>query len=239
MKQLLRPVTFVLALCLCCRAATSATVHFTFTGIGINGSMASGAFAIDDAALEPAYYGQISQYAPIFNFSLTISNIPGESAASLSFDPQGYAVLFGLDNAGVPRIIPGASFTFPSGNWYRLDANTDFYAPPFTPDYHSRLSFASVSTVQRDDITWAPAILVVPELDGDYNFDSFVDAADYAIWRKTDGTQARYNLWRSHFGGPPGSGAGASVNVSVPEPATLVLLLFAVADWCLRRGRAA
>lgn len=163
MTHSLRAIALVLALFFCCRAAIATTVDFTFTGTGINGSVASGAFSIDDAALQPAFYGQISQFAPVFNFSLTLSNIPGDGTGSHAFDPQGSSVFFGMDSGGIARIIPGATFSFPSGNYYQLTANTDFYAPPFTPDYHSVLDFISFSRVQKDDITWAPAARVVPE----------------------------------------------------------------------------
>ena len=41
----------------------------------------------------------------------------------------------------------------------------------------------------------------VPTLQGDYNTDGVVDAADYVVWRKTDGTNpAGYNTWRTNFG---------------------------------------
>jgi hypothetical protein len=51
--------------------------------------------------------------------------------------------------------------------------------------------------------------------------------------------QADYDLWRAHFGQTAGSGAGTAANSAVPEPATRVLLMFAVAGWCVRRGPAA
>jgi hypothetical protein len=83
--------------------------------------------------------------------------------------------------------------------------------------------------------------LLAPALnpDGDFNHDGAVDAVDYVVWRKTDGMAAGYNAWRSHFGQPPGGGTGAMANVAVPEPATGMLLMFAAAGWCFRRGRAA
>jgi T5SS/PEP-CTERM-associated repeat protein len=88
-------------------------------------------------------------------------------------------------------------------------------------------------------------------LPGDYNNNGSVDAADYVVWRKNQGTThvlpndpiggtigpAHYNQWRAHFGQPPGSGAGLNANAAVPEPATLVLLIIAAAGWCLRRCR--
>ncbi|MEX2546100.1 MAG: hypothetical protein WD316_13305 [Phycisphaeraceae bacterium] len=37
-------------------------------------------------------------------------------------------------------------------------------------------------------------------LEGDYNGDGVVDAADYVVWRKTDGSAEGYNTWRTNFG---------------------------------------
>ena len=63
--------------------------------------------------------------------------------------------------------------------------------------------------------------LIVPLDDsiipGDFNRDGAVDAADFVEWRKTDGTPAGYNIWRSHFGQTAGSGAGANANATVPN----------------------
>jgi hypothetical protein len=74
---------------------------------------------------------------------------------------------------------------------------------------------------------------------GDYNLDGIVDAADYIVWRKSGGTPAAYNTWRSNFGRTAGSGSGATAgrrsavadlpSSAVPEPAALSLLLFAAA----------
>ena len=77
-------------------------------------------------------------------------------------------------------------------------------------------------------------------LPGDFNANGVVDAADYVIWRKGLGTiytQDDYNLWRTNFGRPGGSGAGVDANTAVPEPATSVILMSAAAGWCLRRRR--
>jgi hypothetical protein len=70
---------------------------------------------------------------------------------------------------------------------------------------------------------------------GDFNNNGIVDAADYIIWRKTDGTPAGYNAWRTHFGQPGGSGAGAIANAAVPEPTTLVLVLIGTLALLSRR----
>ena len=48
--------------------------------------------------------------------------------------------------------------------------------------------------------------------DVDYNGDGTVDAADYVAWRKNPGNFGGdpdgYNLWRTKFGEPDGSGGG-------------------------------
>jgi hypothetical protein len=83
---------------------------------------------------------------------------------------------------------------------------------------------------------------------GDFNDDGIVSAADYVIWKKTEGTieeghpadadnsnvvdAADYAIWRENFGSTRhdqhehnhGNGAGASLAANVPEPSTLALL---------------
>jgi hypothetical protein len=70
---------------------------------------------------------------------------------------------------------------------------------------------------------------------GDYNGNGTVDAADYVLWRNggplqndpTPGLQAAdYDFWRSRFGATAGS-ASASAS-AVPEPATCILILLAL-----------
>ena len=76
-------------------------------------------------------------------------------------------------------------------------------------------------------------------LDGDYNDNDVVDAADYVVWRDNLNTtnalpndptpgmvdQSDYNLWRANFGNTAGPGLGSA---TVPEPTCLGLALFAV-----------
>jgi hypothetical protein len=75
--------------------------------------------------------------------------------------------------------------------------------------------------------------VVAPGLPGDFNGDGSVDAADYVIWRKTDGTQADYETWRANFGRITDSGAADVAyssdrnNVGIPEPGAFWLALSA------------
>jgi hypothetical protein len=67
---------------------------------------------------------------------------------------------------------------------------------------------------------------------GDYNRDAVVDAADYVAWRKTDGTLAGYNLWRTNFGRTAVGGFASST--TVPEPAAALLLVLGAIMGCFR-----
>jgi hypothetical protein len=72
-------------------------------------------------------------------------------------------------------------------------------------------------------------------ISGDYNNNGVVDAADYVVWRNTNGTStslpndstpgtvtsADYDVWKANFGKTPGS--GSLEGGGVPEPATWLL----------------
>jgi hypothetical protein len=86
-------------------------------------------------------------------------------------------------------------------------------------------------------------------LDGDYNSDGVVNAADYTLWADNLGTnnplandtigglitEAHYLQWKNNFGNAQSSGSGAAV----PEPVSLVLLILGVIGCCGARTRKA
>jgi hypothetical protein len=79
------------------------------------------------------------------------------------------------------------------------------------------------------------SVVTAAGIPGDYNGNGVVDAADYVVWRKglaTTYVQADYNVWRAHFGQPPGSGAGTITTSAVPEPTTLVMVILVVLAMC-------
>ena len=74
--------------------------------------------------------------------------------------------------------------------------------------------------------------LVSTSLSGDYNHDGKVDAADYVVWRKSNGSQSDYNTWRSHFGQPAGSGGATLRRAAVGGRARAVYYFAAVIGSC-------
>lgn len=81
------------------------------------------------------------------------------------------------------------------------------------------------------------AIVTATSLDGDYNDDGVVNAADYVVWRNnelssvtlpndtTPGsvTEADYDVWVANFG----AGGGLGATAAIPEPGTAVLTVIA------------
>jgi hypothetical protein len=65
-------------------------------------------------------------------------------------------------------------------------------------------------------------------LPGDFNNDGTVDAADYVVWRKSNGTPQQYADWRANFGASSdGSSASSAISeLAAPEPSSIVLLAF-------------
>jgi hypothetical protein len=85
-------------------------------------------------------------------------------------------------------------------------------------------------------------VLLSVFLQGDFNKDGNVDAADYAMWRKFDGNSAEYDQWRENFGNSSVSVAAthaANSNGNVPEPQSLVIVSLVAASCCLKYRRLA
>jgi alpha-tubulin suppressor-like RCC1 family protein len=98
-------------------------------------------------------------------------------------------------------------------------------------------------------------LVAEPRLEGDYNDNGVVDAADYVVWRDTleqlvlpgrgaDGfangeiTALDYRYWKARFGNTLGAGDAAGLaNLAVPEPSAVALLLLILAEVVYQRSR--
>ncbi len=134
-----------------------------------------------------------------------------------------------------------------------IDANTfDQQAAEATDNIQMTYSLASGELVKGIvEYFYDPT----PILPGDYNNNGVVDAADYVVWRRNEGTSnplpndpdggmigsAQYNTWRSNFGNTlsgAGQGSGGlSSSTTVPEPTSLLLVVLGFAGTCLWRRR--
>lgn len=77
-------------------------------------------------------------------------------------------------------------------------------------------------------------------LDGDFNGDGVVDAADYSVWRDGLGStyaQDDYDVWKMNFGQVAGIGSSSSLSVPEPTSARLALGILVVAVVSCRGAR--
>ena len=95
------------------------------------------------------------------------------------------------------------------------------------PGTHSEGNFV-LTNFTIDAVEGVP----LPDLDGDYNDNDVVDAADYVQWRKSLTTQDplandplglpidqdQYDQWRENFGNMSGSGAASLDRLRFPNP---------------------
>ncbi|MEO0529730.1 MAG: hypothetical protein AAF266_04040 [Planctomycetota bacterium] len=204
--------------------------------------------------------------APEIVYSLGL-NAPGSASFALTSDPTTFDPATGIAASGPP---PGAdpaeaidryregweALPIPSpGFWHYAVADTSPYvggawtsstaglaerflsdgawdAWTFDPTFRS-IAFA-------DEPVAAPTPAEAAPLAGDYNRDGLVDAADYTLWRDSEGTTALFlssgadgdangvidaadeSAWRERYG------RAADFTVAIPEPSAAALVGFLV-----------
>lgn len=139
------------------------------------------------------------------------------------------------------KLLPSTGVLFPAyrgGAWsHSVESNG--------AAYRALYSWGTADSYAHFGLRIASA---VPSLQGDYNDDGSVDAADYVVWRDNLGSttpllnsnplsatpslvdEEDYTFWVSRFG------TGAGLATGVPEPATALSLVVLGAP-ALRRGR--
>jgi hypothetical protein len=169
-------------------------------------------------------------------------------------DPAESAFLGGLDTVSSgPTTRPfgfyGDEFQSASALQNRIDAILQDTDGRITFYMKSRANF-EILTQQMFASLENPESIPAPELvidfvpgagpgPGDFNADGQVDAADYVVWRKTDGNQAGYDDWRTNFGATGGAGAAVGANAAVPEPTCWIITLGSLAVVAFSRRRTA
>ena len=120
------------------------------------------------------------------------------------------------------------------------------FTPGGAQDLQLQFTLAN-GTLINGAVSYVPGVAV----DGDYNGNGVVDAADYVVWRKLlnqsgaglpadgDGNNVvdgdDYTYWRERFGNTaPGGGSVASA-AAVPEPASLIFVLAVASTLLIRR----
>jgi hypothetical protein len=217
----------------------------------------SGASAVNTLTYD---FGTVARGStiPTFNFDLFDFGTNPTYTANLDFDsvtPSGDSGVLSTDlaaSAGSLTLAGGLSHAFTA----MLDTAT---AGMYSATYTLMLSDENIAGALNKSLTLTltGSVMAAAGLQGDYNGDGIVDAADYTIWRATFGQSvtahsgadgdgngmvdaADYQVWVDNFGTTsPGSGAGAARagSAAVPEPCSL--FLFAVGAAVILGGAAA
>jgi hypothetical protein len=251
-------------------------VNERFSGRGIGVTSVPGNFGADDINFERGLgFSAITVSNVVFSGSLAdpgytftpggVSNMGVQLFESGQFQEttQGMTLTHSTGTIGFGQALTGSGTTAAFGG---LKMNQNF--GPFQPTPGDSSAFPrqpgpfTIYTTQGPaavfrgislgyDVTYDISPVGIPPA-GDYNNDGTVDAADYVIWKKVEGTNTdlpndgtltgtvgadHYNLWRANFGQPSGSGAGGVAKASVPEPTTVVMLLIGGVVVALSRRR--
>jgi hypothetical protein len=169
----------------------------------------------------------------VFNLDVTVSN-----AAPVDFengvDELDYSLTTSGDLSG--EFLNQMDMALGSGNTHSIALDTS------TPGMKSGLiTISSTSQQVQNGLIEIPISFEVlaPGLEGDYNNDGKVDAADYVLWRTNPndfgGDPAGYIAWRQNYGAMQMMGSGA--RAAVPEPGACLLLVLGVCLAALGRGK--
>jgi hypothetical protein len=215
-------------------------------GIGMNMTINNGTLDLTGGNLYDDFFGLVNGELIFFYEWNEVANVPKNESYKINFTGPGQIIVDnGLfvaeqDAAGVfnpkgsvaPDLYTSVSYQ-DLWNFGILQANG---MSGLTPGASFNTFFTTSGSPGMPNYTLT-SLVTAPGLDGDYNDDGRVDAADYVIWRKSGGAPQGYSIWRTNFGRSSGAGAGSAVAGTVPEPAAVLLALFGLAAICLGRPR--
>jgi hypothetical protein len=213
-------------------------------GIGMNMTINNGTLDLTGGNLYDDFFGLVNGELIFFYEWNEVANAAKNESYTINFTGPGQIIVDnGLfvaeqDAAGVFNPKGGAapdlytSVTYQDlWNFGILQANG---VSGLTPGASFNTHFTTSGSPGMPNYTLT-SLVTAPGLDGDYNDDGQVDAADYVVWRKTSGTAEGYNTWRSNFGRSSGAGAAVGGVAAVPEPAGVMLVLLGVVAILLGR----
>jgi hypothetical protein len=123
-------------------------------------------------------------------------------------------------NAKIGELKRSGSTSLSQGTSFNLG---NIFNAAGTQDLVLQFIVSGEDTARTGEVDFQTVVTV----QGDYNQNGRVDAADYVLWRKNPagfgGNPAGYNTWRMNFGRTSGSGSALS-GAAVPEPASAILL---------------
>lgn len=155
--------------------------------------------------------------------------------------PETVRILARSGSVGAFTQVHEETITYPTGNSnIRLELGpvdlSSFFTTP-AEDFEFRFQVKDQSggtdplyrLSRLDNVSLLADITATGGLDGDYNGDGAVDAADYALWRSDPGSYGGaqgYTDWVNNFGAT--SGGGSTAVAAVPEPPAQALVLLAM-----------
>jgi T5SS/PEP-CTERM-associated repeat protein len=218
--------------------------QFNFSGGRLAVDDFVGNLVNDGGTLAPGGSPGITDVSGLFNQSagaLEIEIFAGGAAPAPGVDFD-QLVAESVQLGGALQIIPDEAYQPVVGDSFQIiNAATSLagqFASVLGADLGGGLAFDVIVDALAHSVTLE--VVQTATLEGDFNNDGRVDAADYVSWRKNDGAPPGYNEWRTNFGSTLGSGASATVAAAIPEPASVVIaLLGATILFKVARGRVA
>src|SRR4029078_3739764 len=140
-----------------------------------------------------AIWSSVASYLGETQSSMSPRRTTNNAAAVVTYDDNAAAGWPNNSNAGSIFLANLTSNPATPSSW-TLSNNNNSGAP--------QQALAEVGDHPGGDVGspgYVPGV-VVPTLEGDYNGNGVVDAADYVWWRKNDGGAAGYSIWRANFG---------------------------------------
>ncbi len=209
-------------------------------------------FTIGQAAIDPLGPGeQQGAFYGVGQFANGSPNYPTQPMGTTSEGPSLTSLTNPIDSPWANTPDPFGDATWNTAARLLSGAFLTNVTPAFAAGNNANVFTSLGSATTFGDIALATTITTIVRTNfstesADYNRNGIVDAADYVIWRKQNGTSvpmgtgadgngdgmvnaADYNLWRAHFGLPAGAGSGGSLSTGVvPEPMSGALLAVGV-----------